>query len=73
MTPTAALCAQHDSLIMFEREMAFKTTETRYAADPRLSPAYSMGEGAGDSVAELAQDFRLDTSAIEEAIRCEAA
>lgn len=28
---------------------------------------------AGDSVAELAQDFRLDTSAIEEAIRCEAA
>jgi len=28
---------------------------------------------AGDSVAELAQDFRLDTSAVEEAIRCEAA
>lgn len=28
---------------------------------------------AGDSVAELAQAFRLDTSAIEEAIRCEAA
>jgi uncharacterized protein (DUF433 family) len=28
---------------------------------------------AGDSVAELAQDFSLDTSAIEEAIRCEAA
>lgn len=28
---------------------------------------------AGDSVAELAQDFRLDISAIEEAIRCEAA
>jgi|SRR5450759_4508822 uncharacterized protein (DUF433 family) len=28
---------------------------------------------AGDSVAGLAQDFRLDTSAIEEAIRCEAA
>ena len=28
---------------------------------------------AGDSVAELARDFRLDTSAIEEAIRCEAA
>jgi uncharacterized protein (DUF433 family) len=28
---------------------------------------------AGDSVAELAQDFHLDTSAIEEAIRCEAA
>jgi uncharacterized protein (DUF433 family) len=28
---------------------------------------------AGDSVAALAQDFRLDTSAIEEAIRCEAA
>jgi uncharacterized protein (DUF433 family) len=28
---------------------------------------------AGDSVAELATDFRLDTSAIEEAIRCEAA
>jgi uncharacterized protein (DUF433 family) len=28
---------------------------------------------AGDSVAELAHDFRLDTSAIEEAIRCEAA
>ncbi len=28
---------------------------------------------AGDSVAELAKDFRLDTSAIEEAIRCEAA
>ena len=28
---------------------------------------------AGDSVAVLAQDFRLDTSAIEEAIRCEAA
>ena len=28
---------------------------------------------AGDSVAELAKDFRLETSAIEEAIRCEAA
>jgi uncharacterized protein (DUF433 family) len=28
---------------------------------------------AGDSVAELARDYRLDTSAIEEAIRCEAA
>jgi uncharacterized protein (DUF433 family) len=28
---------------------------------------------AGDSVADLAQDFSLDTSAIEEAIRCEAA
>ena len=28
---------------------------------------------AGDSVADLAQDFRLDTSEIEEAIRCEAA
>lgn len=28
---------------------------------------------AGDSVAELAQDFRLEISAIEEAIRCEAA
>src|SRR5687768_11074160 len=28
---------------------------------------------AGDSVADLARDFRLGTSAIEEAIRCEAA
>ncbi len=28
---------------------------------------------AGDSVADLAQSFRLETSAIEEAIRCEAA
>jgi len=28
---------------------------------------------AGDSVAQLAQDFRLEISAIEEAIRCEAA
>jgi uncharacterized protein (DUF433 family) len=28
---------------------------------------------AGDSVADLAQDFRLETSAVEEAIRCEAA
>lgn len=28
---------------------------------------------AGDSVAELAQDFRLEIGAIEEAIRCEAA
>lgn len=28
---------------------------------------------AGDSIAELARDFRLDTSAVEEAIRCEAA
>ena len=28
---------------------------------------------AGDSVADLAKDFRLETSAIEEAIRCEAA
>ncbi|MCS7026840.1 MAG: DUF433 domain-containing protein [Bryobacteraceae bacterium] len=28
---------------------------------------------AGDSVAELAQDFRLETRAVEEAIRCEAA
>ena len=28
---------------------------------------------AGDSVAELAQDFRLEISTIEEAIRCEAA
>lgn len=28
---------------------------------------------AGDSIAELAQDFRLEISAIEEAIRCEAA
>ena len=28
---------------------------------------------AGDSVASLAQDFRLEISAIEEAIRCEAA
>jgi len=28
---------------------------------------------AGDSVAELAQAFRLDTGAVEEAIRCEAA
>lgn len=28
---------------------------------------------AGDSVANLAQDFKLETSAIEEAIRCEAA
>jgi uncharacterized protein (DUF433 family) len=28
---------------------------------------------AGDSVADLAKDFSLDTSAIEEAIRCEAA
>lgn len=28
---------------------------------------------AGDSVAELAQDFHLETSAVEEAIRCEAA
>ena len=28
---------------------------------------------AGDSVADLAQDFRLEISAIEEAIRCEAA
>lgn len=26
--------------------MALKTTETRYAADPRLSPAYSMAEAA---------------------------
>lgn len=28
---------------------------------------------AGDSVAELANDFRLETSAVEEVIRCEAA
>ena len=28
---------------------------------------------AGDSVAQLAQDFRLEIGAIEEAIRCEAA
>jgi uncharacterized protein (DUF433 family) len=28
---------------------------------------------AGDSVADLAQNFRLETSDIEEAIRCEAA
>ena len=28
---------------------------------------------AGDSVADLANDFRLETSSIEEAIRCEAA
>jgi uncharacterized protein (DUF433 family) len=28
---------------------------------------------AGDSVVELARDFRLEASAIEEAIRCEAA
>jgi uncharacterized protein (DUF433 family) len=28
---------------------------------------------AGDSIAELAQNYNLDTSAIEEAIRCEAA
>jgi uncharacterized protein (DUF433 family) len=28
---------------------------------------------AGDSVAALAQDFNLETGAIEEAIRCEAA
>ena len=28
---------------------------------------------AGDSVADLARDFRLEISAIEEAIRCEAA
>jgi uncharacterized protein (DUF433 family) len=28
---------------------------------------------AGDSIAELASDFRLESSAIEEAIRCEAA
>jgi uncharacterized protein (DUF433 family) len=28
---------------------------------------------AGDLVAELAQDFRLETSEVEEAIRCEAA
>ena len=28
---------------------------------------------AGDSVADLVRDFRLETSAIEEAIRCEAA
>lgn len=28
---------------------------------------------AGDSVADLARDFRLDTSAVEEATRCEAA
>lgn len=28
---------------------------------------------AGDSVTDLAKDFRLDTSAVEEAIRCEAA
>ena len=28
---------------------------------------------AGDSVAELAQDFNLETGAVEEAIRCEAA
>lgn len=28
---------------------------------------------AGDSVADLAQDFRLEVSAIEEAIRCEVA
>jgi uncharacterized protein (DUF433 family) len=28
---------------------------------------------AGDSVADLANDFRLETSAVEEAIRCEAA
>src|SRR5437016_2569464 len=26
--------------------MAFKTTDTRYGADPRLSPAYSMREAA---------------------------
>src|ERR1700681_1654144 len=31
---------------MFERAMAFKTTETHYGADPRLSPAYSMAEAA---------------------------
>jgi len=28
---------------------------------------------AGDSVVDLAEDFRLEISAIEEAIRCEAA
>ena len=28
---------------------------------------------AGDSVADFARDFRLETSAVEEAIRCEAA
>jgi uncharacterized protein (DUF433 family) len=28
---------------------------------------------AGDSVVDLAQDFRLEISAVEEAIRCEAA
>jgi uncharacterized protein (DUF433 family) len=28
---------------------------------------------AGDSVADLARDFRLETGAVEEAIRCEAA
>jgi len=28
---------------------------------------------AGDSVADLVNDFRLETSAVEEAIRCEAA
>src|SRR5207248_8535916 len=40
-------CARHDGLIMFERRMAFKITETRYEADdPRLSPAYSVTEAA---------------------------
>ena len=38
-------------------------------------PASSIYERyrAGDSTARLAEDFRLETSAIEEAIRCEAA
>jgi uncharacterized protein (DUF433 family) len=38
-------------------------------------PASSIYERyrAGDSVAELGRDFRLETSAVEEAIRCEAA
>jgi len=73
------------------------TRDTESAATPRsdprvvvMNPAASFGRPgiagtgipvssiyeryrAGDSVAGLAQAFRLDTSAIEEAIRCEAA
>jgi uncharacterized protein (DUF433 family) len=59
-------------------------SEAAPVADPRavvMNPRVSFGRAvivyeryrAGDSIADLAQNFRLEISAIEEAIRCEAA
>lgn len=70
-TDSGALPKQEPRLVVINPMVSFGRPVIAGTGIP-VSAIYERYK-AGDSVAELARDFRLEESAVEEAIRCEAA